>query len=176
MGKKIPMSWSLITIIVTIINLMYALGILGKIFGDTFACGYGEVHIPLIISAMFASVVAIAHGWKWAYLEAGILASINRSMQAMLILMVVGLLVGSWITAGVVPAMIYYGLMILSPGIFLFAGCILCCIVALATGSSWTTAATIGIALIGVGTGLGIDPAMTAGAVVSGAYFGDKMS
>jgi NhaC family Na+:H+ antiporter len=94
----------------------------------------------------------------------------------MLILAVVGLLVGSWITAGVVPAMIYYGLMILSPGIFLFAGCILCAIVALATGSSWTTAATIGIALIGVGSGLGIDPAMTAGAVVSGAYFGDKMS
>ena len=176
MGKKIPMSWSVITLLVTIINLMYALGILGQILGDAFACGYGEVHVPLIVSAIFAAVVAIAHGYKWQYLEAGILASINRSMQAMLILMVVGLLIGSWIASGVVPAMIYYGLMILSPGIFLFAGCILACIVALATGSSWTTAGTIGIALIGVGQGLGIDPAMTAGAVVSGAYFGDKMS
>jgi len=176
MGKKIPMSWAVITLVVTIINLMYALGILGQLFGDAFACGYLEVHIPLIVSAIFASIVAIAHGYKWKYLEAGILASIDRSMQAMLILMVVGLLIGSWIAAGVVPAMIYYGLMILSPGIFLFAGCILSSIVALATGSSWTTAGTIGIALIGVGQGLGIDPAMTAGAVVSGAYVGDKMS
>ena len=116
------------------------------------------------------------NGYKWSFLEAGIMASINRSMQAMLILMTVGLLIGGWIAAGVVPAMIYYGLMILKPSIFLFAGCILCSIVALATGSSWTTAGTIGIALIGIGQGLGIEPAMTAGAIVSGAYFGDKMS
>ena len=176
MGKKIPMVWCLISLLFTIIVLMYALGILGMILGDSFACGYGEVHVPLLISAIFAAVVSIAHGYKWAYLEAGILASINRSMQAMLILMVVGLLIGSWIAGGVVPAMIYYGLAILSPGIFLFAGCILASIVSLATGSSWTTAGTIGIALIGVGMGMGINPAMTAGAVVSGAYFGDKMS
>jgi len=97
-------------------------------------------------------------------------------MQAMLILMVVGLMIGAWISGGVVPAMIYYGLMILSPSVFLVAGCVLCCIVSLATGSSWTTAGTIGVALIGVGFGLGINPAMTAGAIVSGAYFGDKMS
>ncbi|OLR56486.1 hypothetical protein BHK98_10635 [Hornefia porci] len=104
------------------------------------------------------------------------LASINRSMQAILILAEVGLLIGCWVAAGVVPAMIYYGLLILKPSIFLFAACLLCCIVALATGSSWTTAGTIGIALIGVATGLGIPSSMAAGAVVSGAYFGDKMS
>lgn len=136
----------------------------------------GEAHMALLVSAIVAALVAVANGWKWKVLEQGILAAINRSMQAILILMVVGSMIGSWIAGGVVPAMIYYGLMLLSPGIFLFAGCILCSIVALATGSSWTTAGTIGVALIGVGMGLGINPAMTAGAIISGAYFGDKMS
>ena len=176
MGKKIPMWQCLITLLFTLCVLCYVLGIFGKLFGEAFACGYGEVHIALIISAIFAAAIAIANGYKWSFLEAGILASINRSMQAMLILLTVGLLIGSWIAAGVVPAMIYYGLKILSPGIFLIASCILCCIVSLATGSSWTTAGTIGIALIGVGGGLGMSPAMTAGAIISGAYFGDKMS
>ena len=176
MGKKIPMWQVLVVMLFTILVLCYSLNILGMIFGDALSCGYGELHIPLIISACFASFVAIGNGYKWSFLEQGILASINRSMQAMLILLVVGLLIGSWIAAGVVPAMIYYGLMILSPGIFLVATCIMCCIVSLATGSSWTTAGTVGIALIGVGQGLGMDLAMTAGAIVSGAYFGDKMS
>ncbi|MEG0829233.1 MAG: Na+/H+ antiporter NhaC family protein [Anaerovoracaceae bacterium] len=176
MGRKIPMWQVLITMLFTLVALCYSLGILGKLFGDAWACEYGEVHIPLICSAIFASIIAIANGYKWSFLESGILASINRSMQAMLILMTVGLLIGSWIAAGVVPAMIYYGLMILKPSIFLIASCILCCIVSLATGSSWTTAGTIGIALIGVGQGLDMNPAMTAGAIVSGAYFGDKMS
>lgn len=176
MGKKIPMWQVLIVMLFVLIALCYCLGIFGMLFGDTFACEYGEVHIPLIASAIFAGIIAIANGYKWSFLEAGILASINRSMQAMLILMTVGILIGSWIAGGVVPAMIYYGLMILKPSIFLIASCILAAIVALATGSSWTTAGTIGIALIGVGQGLGIDMAMTAGAVVSGAYFGDKMS
>lgn len=176
MGRKIPMWQACATMLFTLICLCYALGIWGKLLGPAFDCEYGEVHIPLIISAIFAASVAILNGYKWSFLEAGIIASISRSMQAMLILMTVGLLIGSWITGGVVPAMIYYGLMILSPGIFLIASCILCAIVALATGSSWTTAGTIGIALIGVGQGLGMDPAVTAGAIVSGAYFGDKMS
>lgn len=188
MGKKIPLWQSLVTILFTMIALMYCLGILGKVVNmitgigfdseetNAFSCGYGEVHIALIASAMFASIVAALNGYKWAFLEAGILASINRSMQAILILLLVGILIGAWVKAGVVPAMIYYGLMILKPSIFLFASCILCMIVSLATGSSWTTAGTIGIALIGVGTGLGIPVAMTGGAIVSGAYFGDKMS
>ena len=176
MGKKIPMWQCLLALAATLIFLCYALNIFGMLFGPAFECGYGEVHIPLICSAIVAAAIAILNGYKWSFLEAGILASINRSMQAMLILMVVGLLIGSWIAGGVVPAMIYYGLEILSPGIFLLASCVLCAIVALATGSSWTTAGTIGIALIGVGQGLGMDTAMTAGAIVSGAYFGDKMS
>ena len=97
-------------------------------------------------------------------------------MQAMLILLMVGLLISSWLGSGVIPAMIYYGLAILKPGIFLIAACLICSIVSLATGSSWGTAGTMGIALIGIGQGLGISPAIAAGAIVSGAYFGDKMS
>ncbi len=166
MGRKIPMWQVLLVFLFTIGMLCYSI----------FFTDYGELHIPLICSAAVAAIVAVLNGYKWAFLEAGILASINRSMQAMLILMVVGLLIGSWIAAGVVPAMIYYGLMILKPSIFLFATCLICCIVSLSTGSSWTTAGTIGIALIGVGMGLGMNEFMTAGAIVSGAYFGDKMS
>ena len=178
MGRKIPGWQTAIVMIFTVITFMYSMDMLSMIFGGSEAliCGYGELHIPLIIAAIFAAIIAVANGYKWSFLEAGIMASINRSMQAMLILMIVGMLIGSWIASGIVPAMIYYGLKILSPGIFLFASCILCGIVALATGSSWTTAGTIGIALIGIGAGLGINPAMTAGAIVSGAYFGDKMS
>lgn len=176
MGKKIPLWQAYMCFIFTIIVLMYCLGILGMLFGDAFACDYGEVHIALIVSAIFAACVAAANGYKWSFLEAGILASINRSMQACLILMCVGLLIGSWVAAGVVPAMIYYGLLILRPSIFLVATAVLCGIVALATGSSWTTAGTIGIALIGVATGLGIPAQYAAGAIITGAYFGDKMS
>lgn len=177
MGKKIPMWQVAIVMLFTLLCLCYALNIFELVSGNgALGCDYGEVHVPLICSAVFAGIIAIANGYKWSFLEAGILASINRSMQAMLILMTVGLLIGAWVAGGIVPAMIYYGLMILKPSIFLIASCVLCAIVALATGSSWTTAGTIGIALIGVGQGLGMDPAMTAGAIVSGAYFGDKMS
>jgi len=97
-------------------------------------------------------------------------------MSAILILMVVGTMIGTWILGGVVPSMIFYGLKVLSPGIFLVATLIICSIVSLGTGSSWSTAGTVGVALIGVGQGLGIPVAMVAGAIISGAYFGDKMS
>ena len=137
MGKKIPMWQVLIVMLFVLIALCYCLGIFGMLFGDTFACEYGEVHIPLIASAIFAGIIAVANGYKWSFLEAGILASINRSMQAILILLTVGILIASWIAGGVVPALIYYGLMILKPSIFLIASCVLCSIVALATGSSW---------------------------------------
>lgn len=97
-------------------------------------------------------------------------------MQACLILMIIGMIIGTWILAGVVPTIIYYGLKILSPNIFLVATLILCSIISVATGSSWTTIGTIGVALIGIGQGLGISVGMTAGAIISGAYFGDKLS
>lgn len=166
MGRKIPL-WQVIMVMIIMLLLLYY---------EIMVSNSGEAHMALLVSAIVAALVAVLNGWKWKVLEKGILAAINRSMQAILILMVVGSMIGSWIAGGVVPSMIYYGLMLLSPGVFLLAGCVLCSIVSLATGSSWTTAGTIGVALIGVGMGLGINPAMTAGAIISGAYFGDKMS
>lgn len=166
MGKKIPL-WQCIIVILAMIGLL-----VWSIVKDS----GGEPHIALLLAAAVAAVVAFANGWKWAYLEQGILASINRSMQAILILSIVGAMIASWMAAGTIPSMMYYGIMVISPKVFLVTACILCSIVSLATGSSWSTAGSMGVALIGVGTALGFPEVMTAGAVVSGAYFGDKMS
>lgn len=134
-------------------------------------------HIPIAIAAIAAAVVAITRlGYTWNELEDGVLKTINMGMQAILILMIIGMIIGTWILSGVVPTMIYYGLQILSPGIFLVATAIICSVVSLATGSSWTTAGTVGIALLGVGQGMGMPAPIVAGAIISGAYFGDKMS
>ena len=102
--------------------------------------------------------------------------NLKSTTGALLILLMVGALSGTWLVSGIIPAMIYYGLQILNPTIFLAACVIICAIISIATGSSWTTSATVGIALIGIGNALGIPMGMTAGAVLSGAYFGDKMS
>jgi NhaC family Na+:H+ antiporter len=135
-----------------------------------------DPHIPLIAAAAVAAIVGAAHGHPWKTIQEGMVHGISLAMGAVLILMVVGTMIGTWISGGVVPAMIFFGLKILSPGIFLVATLLICSIVSLGTGSSWSTAGTVGVALIGVGQGLGIPAPMVAGAIVSGAYFGDKMS
>ena len=136
-----------------------------------------DPQIPLFISAMFAAVYAMqVLNFSWKEIEEGIVDTIKMAMGAIIILMVIGMVIGTWIQAGVVPAMIYYGLKVLSPSIFLIATLLICSIVSLATGSSWTTAGTVGIALMGVGMGLGIPAPMVGGAIISGGYFGDKMS
>lgn len=136
-----------------------------------------DPHIPLIIGIIAASLVGIFMlGYSWEDIEKGAIETIQLSMQAVLILMTIGTLIGTWILSGTVPAMIYYGLKILSPSIFLVATMIICSIVSIATGSSWTTAGTIGVALMGVGQGLGIPAPIIAGCIISGAYFGDKIS
>ena len=131
----------------------------------------GEAHIGLILAACVAGIIGAANGWKWSYMEQGILAAINRSMQAMLILAVVGAMIASWMAGGVIPSMMFYGIKVIAPSVFLFTACLLCSIVSLATGSSWSTAGSMGVAIIGIGTALGFPSAMSAGAVVSGAYF-----
>ncbi len=133
-------------------------------------------HITLIIVIVVTSIVAMASGFKWKDIQDGILYGCQLAMLPMLILMMVGVLVASWIAAGTIPTLIYYGLKTLSPSIFLLTVCLVCSVSSLATGSSWTTGATFGVAFMGVGLGLGIPAAMTAGAVVSGSIFGDKMS
>lgn len=136
-----------------------------------------DPHIPLLISAFVAAIVAQAVlGYKWKDLQDGVMESIGLAMGAMLILLIIGVVIGAWIISGVVPGLIYYGLNIISPKFFLVSALLLTSIIALATGSSWTAAGTIGIALIGMATALDIHIGWTAGAVVSGAYFGDKMS
>jgi NhaC family Na+:H+ antiporter len=136
-----------------------------------------SAHVPLVAGAIFAACVAVFRlGFTWKELEDGILSTINTTMQAILILLVVGMLIGTWILGGIVPSMIYWGLNVLSPGIFLVATTIICSIVSISTGSSWTTAGTIGIALLGIGSALGIPTPIIAGAIISGSYFGDKMS
>ncbi|MFO7866050.1 MAG: Na+/H+ antiporter NhaC [Candidatus Aminicenantes bacterium] len=133
-------------------------------------------HIPLILAAGVAAALAVYLKYSWKYIQDGMVHGITLAMGAILILMVVGIMIGTWISGGIVPAMIYYGLQALSPGIFLGATMIICSIISLGTGSSWSTAGTVGVALIGVGQGLGVPVAMVAGAIISGAYFGDKMS
>jgi NhaC family Na+:H+ antiporter len=136
-----------------------------------------DAQVALVIASCIAGGIAV---WvlkvPWNELESAIFRSIGHAMQAILILAVVGMLIGAWMRAGVVPALIVWGLDIISPAVFLVTACLVCCVVSLASGSSWTTAGTVGVALMGVGTTLGIDPGMVAGAIVSGSYFGDKMS
>ncbi len=135
-----------------------------------------DPHIPLLLAAAVAAAVGALHGQRWPDIQKGMIHGISLAMGAVLILMVVGTMIGTWISGGIVPAMMFYGLKILSPGIFLAATMVICSIVSIGTGSSWSTAGTVGVALIGIGQGLGIPTAMVAGAIVSGAYFGDKIS
>jgi Na+:H+ antiporter, NhaC family len=133
-------------------------------------------HLALILATAVAGVVGLRMGYRWTAIEEGILGGIAIGLKAILILMIIGMLIATWIQGGVVPVMIDLGLRLLSPNGFLAAACGICCVVSISTGSSWTTAGTVGVALIGIGQGLGVPLPMVAGAIVSGAYFGDKLS
>ena len=135
-----------------------------------------DAHIPIILSAVIAAIVALSIGYKWKEIEKGIINGISLSLQALLILIILGMVIATWIAAGVVPTMIYYGVDFLSPSFFLPLAVIICSVVAVASGNAWTAAGTIGIAVMGIGIVLGFNPAMVAGAVISGCYFGDKIS
>ena len=136
----------------------------------------GSNQLALILSAMLAAIINLKLGISWTAIRQGIVNTIGKSMSSILILLLIGSLSGTWLLSGVVPALIYYGLDLIHPKIFLFAAVIISSLVSLATGSSWSTIATIGVALLGIGTAIGINKALTAGAIISGAYFGDKMS
>ncbi|MBR4000870.1 MAG: sodium:proton antiporter, partial [Bacteroidales bacterium] len=133
------------------------------------------------VALLLASGVVIAFamlGYKvpWRNLEGAIADNIKSIGTAVIVLLLIGAVAGSWMVSGIVPTLIYYGLKVLSPKIFLLAVCLICALVSLMTGSSWTTVATIGTAFIGIGMALGFSPGWTAGAILSGAYFGDKIS
>ena len=137
---------------------------------------YGPNQIALILAAAFAAVGGLSLKVPMKKMLGGITTSLNAALPAILILLLIGALSGTWMLSGIVPAMIYYGLNVLEPSYFLMASVVICSIVSVATGSSWSTVATVGVALMGIGTALEAPQAMTAGAIISGAYFGDKLS
>jgi Na+:H+ antiporter, NhaC family len=132
--------------------------------------------IALLTAAGIAGLIGLIYRVSYADMMTGVMENLKQAVPAMLVLLLIGCLAGSWLLSGVVPAMIYYGLKILSPDYFLFTACIICAVVSLATGSSWGTIATVGIALLGIGKAMDFSEGLIAGAVISGAYFGDKMS
>ena len=166
--RKVRMP-SLIESLIPVVLLMFFLGF-------SIIKYEASPHIPLIAGTAVAAIMAARLGYRWQEIENGLIHGITLALKACLILMIIGTLIGTWILSGIVPTMIYWGLKVLSPAIFLVTTCIICSLVSVATGSSWSTAGTVGIALIGVGHGLGVPMPMVAGAIISGAYFGDKMS
>jgi len=169
-SKQISLGYALLPILILVILLSYNV----IVFGDDALSGSNQ--FILLLGGAVAAII----GFKWKISYEVMLKKVAENLQsvtgALLILLFVGALAGTWLVSGIIPAMIYYGLQILHPSIFLPACIIICAIISLATGSSWTTSATVGIALIGIGKVLGIPVGMVAGAVISGAYFGDKLS
>lgn len=137
---------------------------------------YGPNQIALMLAMGIAGSIGLRHGLHWSDIQQAMAHGVSMGTTAIFILLAVGSLIGTWILCGTVPTLIHYGLTLLHPSIFYAATCLVCAVVALSIGSSWTVAGTLGVALIGVAGGLGLSPAITAGAIISGAYFGDKMS
>lgn len=164
--------------LVAVIPLLVLIGLLTTIlilFGNDALSGGSQIAL-LLASAVCICVSIWVYGIKWKCFEEQIKKSIGDISVTLIILLVVGMLAGSWMVSGVVPTLIYYGVQIMSPRFFLVSTCVICALVSLMSGSSWTTIATIGIALLGIGEALSVPEAWTAGAIISGAYFGDKMS
>ena len=164
--------------IVSLIPIAFLIGILVAIinaFGTDALSGGSQV--ALLMGTAVCTLMGIAlYGRKWKAFEEAITNNIKEIAIAIIILLIIGALSGTWMVSGVVPTMIYYGMKIIHPDFFLATTCIICSIVSIMTGSSWTTIATIGVALMGIGQAQGFHEGWIAGAIISGAYFGDKMS
>ena len=146
------------------------------VFGITRSELYDAAHLPLACSIVVCCIVGMICGHSFKSMLQGMLDQLMTSMEAILILLMVGFLISSFMVSGTIPALIYYGLALLTPQTFLPVGCILCAVVGMACGSSWTATATIGVAFMTIGAGLGVNPALSAGMIISGAYVGDKLS
>ena len=168
------MNQSFFGALLPIIFLIALLSFNVYLYGDDSLGGANQ--LALLLSAAFATIMGLKSGTSWKSILKGVSNSIASTTPAIIILLLIGSLAGTWLISGIVPTMIYYGLQILNPKIFLVAAAIICAIVSLASGSSWSTIATVGIALLGIGNALDISNGLTAGAIISGAYFGDKMS
>lgn len=164
--------------LVAIIPVVVLIGLLATaitLFGSDSLSGGSQIAL-LMGMAVCISLSMAVYRVPWQTFEQQIKATLGEVSITLLILLCVGMLAGSWMISGIVPTLIYYGVQFMSPQFFLVSSCIICAIVSLLSGSSWTTIATIGVALLGIGHALGISEAWTAGAIISGAYFGDKMS
>lgn len=168
---KAPSTLDTLLPIIAIITL---LSLTVYLFGDESSLGANQV--ALLLCTGLTACIGLKNGYRWTDIEEGIRNGISHSLGAILILLAVGAMIGTWILSGTVPTMVYWGLQILSPQWFYPASCLLCAVIALSIGSSWTTAGTLGIGLMGISVGMGLSPEITAGAIISGAYFGDKLS
>lgn len=169
-----PREPSLWQSLLPLLFLVVALATSVYLFGDN--SSYGGNQISLLLAAGVASIIGLRNGLKWDEIQTSMSHGIALAGGAILILLAVGSLIGTWMLSGTVPMMIDYGLRLMHPSYFYPATCFVCALVALTIGSSWTVAGTLGVSLMGVAQGLELSPAITAGAVISGAYFGDKMS
>lgn len=165
MKKPLGFVSAIVTLVTMIAAMLFTVAVLEK-----------EPHIPLLIGTAVAILITMLHGYEFSEVEEMMYKGIRHALPAIVIIILVGLVIGSWIGSGVVATMIYYGLQLIDPRYFLAVVIILCGIVALAIGSSWSTMATVGVASMGIGISMGISPGIVAGAVICGSYFGDKMS
>ncbi|SKB43990.1 Na+/H+ antiporter NhaC [Maribacter arcticus] len=170
-NKELNLLEALIPVVLLMIMLAYNI-----FFADGEWFGEYSNQIILLIGGVFAAIVGFFNKTTFETMVREIYENLKSVFVPIMILFLVGALAGTWLVSGIIPAMVYYGLKVLSPSIFLPASIVIAAIISIATGSSWTTSATVGIALVGIGTALGIPTGMIAGAVISGAYFGDKMS
>ena len=170
-GGEMPVGLALIPIVVLVVMLALVI----KVFGAD-AIGGGSQIALLVASSVAALISVTICRCKWNHLEKAIVDNIRTSASAIIILLLIGAVASTWMLSGIVPTLMYYGLKIIHPSIFLAVACLICAIVAIVTGSSWTTIATIGVALMGVGEAQGYAEGWVAGAIISGAYFGDKVS
>lgn len=162
---------SLLPLAVLVIFLALTINLFG---GDAIA---GGSQLSLLTASAVCTAMAIGvYRCRWQQLEDAIVQNMRSATPALIILLLIGAIAGTWMASGIIPTLIYYGLKILHPSIFLPASCIICAVISLLTGSSWTTIATIGVALMGIGRALGFEDGWIAGAIISGAYFGDKIS
>ena len=165
---------SLVDALIPVLSLIFMLAMSVYLYGED--SSYGANQIALLLATGIAAIVGIKNGYSWKEIETGIANGVAISVGALLILLTVGSLIATWILSGTVPTLIFFGLQWINPAIFYPVTCVICALVALSIGSSWTVAGTLGIALMGVASAMNLSPAVTAGAVISGAYFGDKMS
>ena len=175
MDKNIAKQPSLIMSFVPLVVLVILLALTINLFGADAIAGGSQLSL-ITASAVCTAMAMGIYRRKWQELEEAVVHNMKSATPALIILLLIGAIAGTWMASGIIPTLIYYGLKILHPSIFLPASCIICAVISLLTGSSWTTIATIGVALMGIGRALGFDDGWIAGAIISGAYFGDKVS